>query len=287
MSSISRPLFPLVVLTLVLAGAAATLATVEGNISVAFAWMGLAGVAIVAFVRPGVGAAVVMALAISAAYTALLAYRSLQAGGFSLLHNLPAMLPAVVAFVAVAATAHLCARMVRNLSNEVRYRDRVIGELTRRDPQTGVLKRPYAERLLANEVDRARRYQHPLTLVIVGVDNWAQVVQERGQEEALRLLGRLGEILSLSLRSIDSVGRHAEAHFLLLLPETSLAGAQVVAKRVIHQAEHELGLTLRAGIATFPHDASDAGALLREADAALVLAFTVGISVASRALLAR
>jgi hypothetical protein len=71
----------------------------------------------------------------------------------------------------------------------------------------------------------------------------------------------------------------------VLLPETDLAGAQIVAEKLSGLGEAEFGLVVRAGVAAFPEDDVTGPGLLAEAEQALSFARLAQITVASRALL--
>jgi diguanylate cyclase (GGDEF)-like protein len=187
----------------------------------------------------------------------------------------------------VSALASRAGSGIRAIIGEVQFRDGVIGELTRRDPETTAYKPQYARRMLQEEIERARRYRRPLSFVVLAVDNWESLVNQRGEEEMRRCFSRLSDIAGDNLRLMDKLSRHSVSRLALLLPETPLAGAQIVAERVLRQGEADTGLALRAGVVEFPADGEDAESLVREADSAVALAVSAGLPMVSRALLAR
>lgn len=282
-----RPLsLPFVALVVVIIGASVAMVLLHTDAALYSALVGVAVVAAIPFVRCDILTAILAPLVVGAIWAGLRMATGGTAGEIDVATYAPETLLNFVAFGAVAATGFLCARVIGRLKEEAAYRDTVIRELSLRDAETGATKQQHTLGLLMKEIERARRYGHPVTLAILGVDDWERVVQVRGQEEATRILGALGEIIRANLRLTDVLGRQSTAQFLLILPETSLAGAEVVCERVIWQAEQELQVKLRGSITQFPLDAPDAAVLIREAEAAYALARAVDISLATRTLLA-
>ena len=85
--------------------------------------------------------------------------------------------------------------------------------------------------VLDSEFARAVRYRHPLSVVLVGVDGMDRVVGTHGELTFERWRGALAETLRRSLRQIDVLARTGPNEIAILLPETTAAGARVVAER--------------------------------------------------------
>lgn len=168
---------------------------------------------------------------------------------------------------------------------ELAARLRVIDELESVEATTGAVKRSHADRMINAEVERARRYGRNLTLIILGPDDWEEIVHQRGQEAAERLIAQVGHTYLENARSIDRVIRLSCPDFGALLPETGLDGAQVVAEKFANLASDLFGTQVRAGIAGFPEDDVTGTGLVAEAEEALSFARIAQITVASRSLL--
>jgi two-component system response regulator AtoC len=104
---------------------------------------------------------------------------------------------------------------------------------------------------LASEVDRARRYQRPLALVMARFTGSADAITTH--------IERLGE----HLRRMDLLAEYGADDIAIVLPEAGLAAAEVVAAR----AREAGGLEVQIGIAVFPTDGSSTGELISAASA--------------------
>ena len=97
---------------------------------------------------------------------------------------------------------------------------------------TGLLRREAVLEVLEKELQRAVRYGRPLTLGLADLDHFKQVNDQYGHLTGDALLKRVAQALSTGLRSADSVGRYGGEEFLVVLPETEIEGAAVVAEKV-------------------------------------------------------
>jgi diguanylate cyclase (GGDEF)-like protein len=159
----------------------------------------------------------------------------------------------------------------------VAYFDRATSELAdqaRRDPLTGLLNHQAFSDVLALEVERARRYDHGLTIVFFDLDRFKEINDTLGHMEGDRVLHRIGTLASSMLRGSDVAGRMGGDEFAVLLLETDRHAGERFRRRLGEgvaemAAQHELpgGFALSAGCAHFPTDAAEPDALLRLADA--------------------
>lgn len=86
--------------------------------------------------------------------------------------------------------------------------------------------------ILESEFARACRYRHPLSILIVGIDGVDALAATHGESAVDRFRASLAEALRRSLRQIDVVAHTAPNEIAALLPETTAAGARIVAERV-------------------------------------------------------
>lgn len=147
------------------------------------------------------------------------------------------------------------------------------------DALTGVLNRRGLFRAFDVEVERARRYSHPLALVLFDLDHFKQVNDRLGHASGDRLLRAVAEEVRRALRPTDLLGRWGGEEFVVLLPETPLSRAADVAERLrylISGLPAEGGpVTASFGVAALsPTD--NLGALVKRADAALYEAKRLG-----------
>jgi len=150
---------------------------------------------------------------------------------------------------------------------------------------------PYAQllspeqfaRVLEVELSRARRHEHPLSLLEIGIDEWPALVAQRGRAAAARKQDDLATDVQRLLRDADYVTRQENGTLALLLPETAPDGAAAVALKIHESARAHLHVTVRSGLAAFPRDALSGDGLVREAEAALELATLHHVPCASSA----
>jgi diguanylate cyclase (GGDEF)-like protein/putative nucleotidyltransferase with HDIG domain len=125
----------------------------------------------------------------------------------------------------------------------------------RLDSVTGVLSARAFRGRLSEEVERARRYQRPLSAVVISIDDFAALELRHGFKAGDELLIAVAKRLHGSTRSYDLVGRTGQAEFGLLLPDTSAATAlpslerllvelEVVGEGVIRAAGASMGIAM-------------------------------------------
>jgi diguanylate cyclase (GGDEF)-like protein len=155
-----------------------------------------------------------------------------------------------------------------------------------RDDLTGLWNYRYFREYLAREIDRGKRYNPPLSLVMIDIDDFKSYNDRNGHEAGNRALAAMARLLTGSLRRVDVAARYGGEEFALVLPSTAKTGAQLVAERTRERIERhsfvgEDGregdrLTVSMGIATCPADAAAVGGLIRCADSAMYVAKTQG-----------
>jgi diguanylate cyclase (GGDEF)-like protein len=156
------------------------------------------------------------------------------------------------------------------------YVERAMTELTeqaRRDPLTSLLNHQAFSEALVSETERATRYDHGLTLVFFDVDHFKEVNDTFGHVEGDRVLRRVADVASATLRSSDLAGRMGGDEFSVLLLQTDKHGGDRFLQR-FRQGLDELRekgdlpdwFDVSAGCAHFPSEAGTADGLLRLAD---------------------
>lgn len=154
-----------------------------------------------------------------------------------------------------------------------------VEELTVLDDHTGLFNSRHLKRQLEQEVTRATRFGHPVSLIFFDLDRFKLVNDTYGHQAGSRVLFEIGKLLLGTLRSTDVPVRYGGDEFVILLPETSKDQAVEAAKRVGREiaarpfsADRPYGplrLTGSFGVASFPDDATEADELLRKADEAM------------------
>jgi diguanylate cyclase (GGDEF)-like protein len=174
-----------------------------------------------------------------------------------------ARLEALALFAGQATMAMVSANQLEQL--------RVLAD---QDPLTALPNRRAFMRELEAEVERARRYGHPLTLAIGDVDRFKEINDTHGHPAGDAALCAVADTLRTGLRGTDGAFRLGGDEFALLLPETTREEAGEVIRRLYagfraSAPEPFTDLQMSAGLATLPDEGVDAETLIRRADAAL------------------
>lgn len=111
-----------------------------------------------------------------------------------------------------------------------------------RDPLTTVHTRPVLEAALEKEIYRAKRFRHGLALILFDVDRLAGINGRHGYGFGDRVLERIGIVMRNYFREHDWVARWSEDTFVVLLPETRPAHAELLGERVRVTIEERLRL---------------------------------------------
>ena len=101
-----------------------------------------------------------------------------------------------------------------------------------RDSLTGVYNRHYFEEFASKEFERARRYGHCVSVMIVDVDNLKMINDTYGHIQGDIVLQVVAEFISGNVRDSDVVIRYGGDEFLVLLPETNSAGLSKVTTKI-------------------------------------------------------
>jgi diguanylate cyclase (GGDEF)-like protein len=149
------------------------------------------------------------------------------------------------------------------------------------DGLTGLFNHAYLLQALRQEVLRSKRHGLKAALVLLDLDDFKRVNDERGHVEGDRVLMRAAAIVRDSVREIDVAARYGGEEFAVLLPDTSRLGAFVVAERIRRRIEERFArartpVTISGGIAVFPDDAGAPADLVVQADAGLYGAKAAG-----------
>lgn len=149
------------------------------------------------------------------------------------------------------------------------------------DGLTGLYNHAYFLQALRQEVLRSKRHGLKAALMLLDLDDFKRVNDERGHVEGDRVLMRAAAIVRDSVREIDVAARYGGEEFAVLLPDTSRLGAFVVAERIRRRVEERFArsrtpVTLSGGLAVFPDDAGAPADLIVQADAGLYGAKAAG-----------
>ena len=155
-------------------------------------------------------------------------------------------------------------------------------ETSFKDEVTGLYNRRFFSLRLEEELSRYRRFNHPVSVVLLDLDGFKSVNDSLGHTVGDDTLRDVAQILMKHSRGINVVSRYGGDEFAVLLVETSKAGARLYADRIRevvakYPFSHGKILTASFGVASLPDDeASTAEDLFRSADEALYAAKRAG-----------
>jgi diguanylate cyclase (GGDEF)-like protein len=150
--------------------------------------------------------------------------------------------------------------------------------LAHMDPLTGLPNRRTLDRMLELEVARAGRQGVPLSIALFEIDRFAEIQKKSGNAAGDESLRRAAQILSETVRLVDTIGRYAADQFILVAPGPD---GQIVVERLVRGIAalppvHGNPLSVSAGIANFPLDGRTPEELLEVAERAVQTARLAG-----------
>lgn len=155
-----------------------------------------------------------------------------------------------------------------------------LAEMAFQDQLTGMANFRYFQMRFSQEIKRADRYGHLLSLAMVDIDYFKRFNDEHGHLAGNKALEHVAAILRTEIRDTDIAARYGGEEFALLFPETTKNEALVLTERIRAQVAKSAVLlpdaspeivTISLGLATYPRDAHSADAVLAAADEALYL----------------
>lgn len=164
-------------------------------------------------------------------------------------------------------------RKLAETHNELEEKSRELERLSITDSLTKLYNRRYIEKTLQKEIDRHKRYQHGLAVILIDLDNFKTVNDTFGHQAGDVFLTTFATLLTDNSRKTDIVGRWGGEEFVILCPENSLDAAALKAEYLrIFLAEMEFAeigkQTASFGVAGW-QDGETVQSLIGRADAAL------------------
>jgi diguanylate cyclase (GGDEF)-like protein len=175
-----------------------------------------------------------------------------------------------------------CAIIARQLAATFKASDlhAQVFELSLTDALTGIYNRRYFDLFLSNEVERSRRFEHDLTIIMIDIDYFKKYNDSFGHPAGDRALQFVVMCLQKGRRRADVLTRIGGEEFALILPETGIGGALEAVERVraalTVPSELKSPLTLSIGISTLHGSEIKADVLIQQADLALYEAKRAG-----------
>ncbi len=147
-------------------------------------------------------------------------------------------------------------------------------QLALTDELTGCFNRRWFEMQFERDLQMANRMRHPLSLIILDLDNFKEINDAAGHETGDLALRLLADSVRANLRAVDTAVRFGGDEFIVILPQANIQGALIVAERLRSRVEQievpGFGrLSASLGLATFPVHGSSRDTLILAADRAL------------------
>ncbi|QLA18565.1 sensor domain-containing diguanylate cyclase [Desulfolutivibrio sulfoxidireducens] len=163
---------------------------------------------------------------------------------------------------------------------QLALKNKDLARLAVTDPLTGLCNRLRLDKVLADEAARLERHGRIFSVIIADIDHFKRINDEHGHAAGDAALRDLARVLARSVRATDTVGRFGGEEFLVICPETDLAGAGRLAEVLrcrVAEVTHAAGgrLTMSFGAAQ-ARSGEDPSKVVGRADAALYLAKAEG-----------
>lgn len=147
------------------------------------------------------------------------------------------------------------------------------------DGLTGLFNHRHMQHRLAEEVARAERFGHPVSVLMIDIDRFKRFNGTYGHQAGDRVLAAIARLIRDTIRATDVPARYGGEELAVILPQTSLVNACGLAERLRaaveglkfqpRRATHPVRVTISVGVATYPDHAASTAELIEGADRAL------------------
>jgi two-component system cell cycle response regulator len=188
-------------------------------------------------------------------------------------------------FASAVVTAAVNAIEMRRYIDTARLENERLDVLAHTDVLTQVMNRRALTARLTSELERARRYDSVVTLLLLDLDYFKNINDTRGHLVGDDVLRQVARFLKDAVRGVDIVARFGGEEFVVVLPETPLSGGVAFAERIraqleaqpFHDGDGIINVTTSIGVAVFPAEGVESiDELIARADSALYRAKTEG-----------
>jgi diguanylate cyclase (GGDEF)-like protein len=215
--------------------------------------------------------------------SAALVHLALMAAGYALalVEESPPESP-LDGWIATVATLLVTGYLISAVRDRLARLIAGLSDAAHRDPLTDLLNRRGFQDVFDVELERARRADQPLSLIVGDLDRFKLVNDAHGHAAGDAVLKRVADAIRGAKRGFDRAARVGGEEFAVLAPDCDEHGAYMLAERIraaVHEAvadQGETSLTISFGISTHPLHGQSADGLLRSADQALYAAKRLG-----------
>lgn len=147
----------------------------------------------------------------------------------------------------------------QSLAQELKESNEKLREIALRDGLTDLYNHRYFQEAMDKELSRAERYSRPLSLILFDLDHFKKVNDSYGHRAGDIVLKEISALVQSKVRTNDIVARYGGEEFTIILPETELKGAAVLAERIrvaVEEKEiiadsHKIKATISLGVSTY------------------------------------
>ena len=161
-------------------------------------------------------------------------------------------------------------KMNRELEQKVEERTKKLRKMVITDELTNLFNRRRILELLEIKLEKASRYKRDLALIMIDLDFFKKINDSFGHQFGDKVLRKISEIMKQNTRNLDLVGRYGGEEFLLILPETNLEKAALVAEKLrqkIKKSDIEgLDFKLTASFGAVQYEGESSQQLIKRAD---------------------
>jgi diguanylate cyclase (GGDEF)-like protein len=164
-------------------------------------------------------------------------------------------------------------------AHELKKVNEQLREMAFRDGLTGLYNHRYFQDLMDNELSRSRRYKKPISLIMFDLDHFKKINDEYGHPVGDIVLEKVSRTIENTIRASDLAIRYGGEEFAIVLPETDLRGAAILAERLrkaVEQMEIDINgcridVTVSVGVTCYypSTDKIEKSKIITEADNAL------------------
>lgn len=147
------------------------------------------------------------------------------------------------------------------------------------DGLTGLYNNAYFKQFLELEIKRCSREKHPLSLLMMDIDEFKTINDTIGHYKGDEVLRKVAEIIQSSIREIDLAARYGGDEFAIVFPYTHIEGALLAAERIhrnltsdkitVEGIEKAFSINTSIGLSTYPDSAESLVEMINIADAML------------------
>jgi len=171
-------------------------------------------------------------------------------------------------------------------NTELEHKNEMIKQIAVKDGLTQLYNQRHFKELLENELIRAKRHLHALSLIFFDVDYFKHYNDTNGHLMGDEALKTIGQLIKANVRGSDIPARYGGEEFVILLSETTLTDAIKFAERLrtaveLHPFQNDTSqpngtLTISLGVVSYPKDGEDTTSLLQHVDEAMYRAKETG-----------